>query len=100
MAIFRRDRSFSKIINEVDVESIPIHFIKRLKISLIDGSVVIIDQEELQKVESIESLLMASSFVHELVDMSIELDYDGIEEDVTEQVNRLLNYKDNDKQDD
>ena len=95
MAIFRRDRSFSKIMNEVDVESIPVHFIKRLKISLVDGSQVIIDHDELQKVESIESLLIASDFVSEIVDMAIELDYDGIEEDVTDQVNRLLNYKDN-----
>lgn len=94
MAIFRRDRSFSKIINEVDVESIPVHFIKRLKISLIDGSTIIIDHEDIQKVESIEALLIASDFASDIVDMAIELDYDGIEEDVTDQVNRLLNYKD------
>jgi hypothetical protein len=28
--------------------------------------------------------------------MSIELDYDGIEEDVTDQVTKLLNYKEPD----
>lgn len=100
MAIFRRDRSFSKIINEVDVESIPVHFIKRLKITLFDGTIITIDRDELQKVESIESLLMSSNFVHEMMDMSIELDYDGIEEDVTDQVNRLLNYKDDENKKD
>lgn len=94
MAIHRRDRSFSKILDEVDVESIPVHFIKRLKLTLIDGRTVVIDKDDLQRVDTIEELLMASSYVGEIVDMGIELDYDGIEEDVTDQVNRLLNYKD------
>tara|TARA_B100000902_G_scaffold399574_1_gene471118 strand:+ start:4009 stop:4305 length:297 start_codon:yes stop_codon:yes gene_type:complete len=96
MAISRRDRSFSKIINEVDVETIPVHFIKRLKLSLDDGSLYIIEQDEVQKASSIEELLMSMAIASQIIDMSIELDYDGIELDVTEKVTNLLN-KDEDK---
>ncbi len=96
MAIFRRDRSFSKIMNEVDVESIPVHFIKRLKLYLTDSTIVTIEKDDLQKVDSIEELLIQCNFVHQVMDMSIELDYDGIEEDVTDQVTKLLNYKEPD----
>ena len=94
MAISRRDRSFSKIINEVDVETIPVHFIKRLKLFLDDGSIIVIDQEEVQKVDSIEELLMSLHVASQITDMSIELDYDLIETDVTEQVTNLLNKDD------
>ncbi len=96
MAISRRDRSFSKIINEVDVEKVPVHFIKRLKLSLDDGSLYIIEQDEVQKASSIEELLMSMAIASQIIDMSIELDYDGIELDVTEKVTNLLN-KDEDK---
>ena len=91
MAISRRDRSFSKIINEVDVETIPVHFIRSLKLHLDDGSVIIIDQDELEKCDSIEELLLHSNVASQIVDMNIELDYDLIESDVTEKVNNLLN---------
>lgn len=91
MAISRRDRSFSKIINEVDVETIPVHFIRSLKLQLDDGSLIIIDQEELEKCDSLEELLINSNIAHQIVDMNIELDYDLIESDVTEKVNNLLN---------
>jgi hypothetical protein len=91
MAISRRDRSFSKIINEVDVATIPVHFIKRLKLTLDDGSLYLIDQEEVQKANSIEELLMSMSIASQIIDMSVELDYDGIELEVTDKVTNLLN---------
>jgi protein-L-isoaspartate O-methyltransferase len=94
MAIFRRDRSFSKIINEVDVETIPVHFIKRLKLTLFDGRMEIIEGDELSDAPSMEALLMTKEYVSEIMDMAIELDFDLIETDVTDQVNRLLNFKD------
>jgi len=94
MAIFRRDRSFSKIINEVDVETIPVHFIKRLKLTLFDGRMEIIEADELSDAPSMEALLMTKEYVSEIMDMAIELDFDLIETDVTDQVNRLLNFKD------
>jgi hypothetical protein len=91
MAISRRDRSFSKIINEVDVATIPVHFIKRLKLTLDDGSLYLIDQEEVQKANSIEELLMSMSIASQIIDMNVELDYDGIELEVTDKVTNLLN---------
>ena len=97
MAISRRDRSFSKIINEVDVDTIPVHFIKRLKLTLDDGSLYIIEQDEVQKASSVEELLMSMHIANQLVDMSIELDYEGIELDVTEKVTNLLNKDEDEK---
>ena len=78
------------------METIPVHFIKRLKLSLDDGSLYIIEQDEVQKASSIEELLMSMAIASQIIDMSIELDYDGIELDVTEKVTNLLN-KDEDK---
>lgn len=97
MAIFRRDRSFSKIFDEVDVETIPVHFIKQVRFIMDDNTEIIIDQDEMQKVDSIEQLILGGSFRGNIVDMHIQLDYDSIEKDVTDNVNKLLN---NDKKDD
>ena len=97
MAIFRRDRSFAKIIDEVELETIPVHFIKRLRLYCEDGTAFIFEKEDLEKVESIEQILLTVNISQPITDMNIELDYDGIEEDVTQNVNKLLN---NDKKDD
>lgn len=97
MAIFRRDRSFSKIFDEVDVETIPVHFIKQVRFIMDDNTEIIIDHEEMQKVDSIEQLILGGSLSGNIVDMQIQLDYDSIEKDVTSNVNKLLN---NDKTDD
>lgn len=97
MAIFRRDRSFSKIFDEVDVETIPVHFIKQVRFIMDDNTEIIIDHEEMQKVDSIEQLVLGGSLNGTIVDMQIQLDYDSIEQDVTSNVSKLLN---NDKKDD
>jgi len=99
MAVHRRDRSFSKIIDEVDMEAIPVHYIKTIIINFEDGSLMELNKQDLKKIDTIEELLI-SKFNEEnnIVDMSIELDFDLIEENVTDKVNRLLS-KDQEKND-
>jgi hypothetical protein len=47
-------------------------------------------------VSSIEEFLITSGVAGDIVDMHIELDYDHIEQDVTAQVNQLLNKNESD----
>jgi hypothetical protein len=97
MAVYRRDRSFSKIIDEVEMEAIPVSYIKTIVLNLEDGSMVELKQEDLKKVETLEELLTIGFSDIAIVDMRIELDFDMIEDNVTDKVNRLLN-KDHNKE--
>lgn len=89
MAIYRRDRNFAKIMGDVSMETVPVHFIQKLRLTLEDGTVVQFENHDLDQVETIEEVLMGD-YPSPVVDMHIELDFEGIEEDVTEQVNQLL----------
>lgn len=91
MAIHKRDRNFTKIMDEVEVESIPIHFVGFITLTLADGNKLKFNREEINKVSTIEEFLITSGVAGDIVDMHIELDYDSIEDDVTAQVNQLLN---------
>ena len=96
MAIHKRDRNFTKIMDEVDVESIPIHFVGFITLTLSDGNKIKFNRDEINKVSSIEEFLITSGVAGDIVDMHIELDYDHIEQDVTAQVNQLLNKNESD----
>jgi copper chaperone CopZ len=95
MAINRRDRDFSKIINEVDVVDVPMHYIKSIKFFFKDGTACVVEKEQIDIAESIEQVVDETvPSVDELADMHIELDFEVIENDVTGQVANLLDRSD------
>jgi hypothetical protein len=97
MAITKKERTFSKIMDDVEFTEIPIIFIKRLTIVSTEDKVFSLNNEELKAFPSIEDAIR--SFPHEVYDIKIELDMKLIEETVEKEKNRLLGEngnKDND----
>lgn len=96
MAIVRKNREFSKIMEDVEVLTIPVRFIKKLTIFLEDDREIHFDSEDLENLDSLETLLYKASFSEEITDMRVELDFSAIERTITRQVKILLDNKDND----
>lgn len=96
MAIVRKNREFSKIMEDVEVLTIPVRFIKKLTIFLEDDKELQFDSEDLENLDSLETLLYNASFSDEITDMRVELDFSAIERTITRQVKILLDNKDND----
>jgi len=96
MAIRRKNREFSKIMNDVELLTIPVMFIKKLYIYLEDGKEIYFEGEDIQELENIEQLLYGASFSDQIKDIRVELDFTAIEQTVTKQVKALLDKDDND----
>lgn len=96
MAIHRKKREFSKIMNDVELLTIPVMFIKRLYVYLDDGKEIYFEGEDMQELESIEQILYGASFSDQIEDIRVELDFTAIENTVTKQVKALLDKDDND----
>ena len=93
MAINKRDRSFSKILDQIDIDTIPFNFIKEIRVELSDGSVMTLTKEDLAEFSSVEDILMNSSISQDVTDMLVQLDYESIEENVISEVDKLLKNK-------
>ena len=84
MPIERKDRSFDRIFDEVEVHSVPPKYIMAVQIVLLNGDTIEVnDFEEAQVI--IENLSR-----EEVVDVSISLDYESIKKDVTGEIKTVL----------
>lgn len=96
MAIHRKNREFSKIMNDVELLTIPIMFIKRLYIFLDDGKEIYFEGDDIRELDNIEQLLYGASFSDQINDIKVELDFTAIEKTITKQVKSLLDKDEND----
>jgi hypothetical protein len=96
MAIRRKNREFSKIMNDVELVTIPIMFIKKLYIFLDDGKEIYFEGDDIRELDSIEQLIYGASFSDQINDIRVELDFTAIEKTITQQVKALLDKDDND----
>lgn len=96
MAIVRKNREFSKIMEDVEVITIPVRFIRKLTIFLEDNNEIHFDSEDLENLDSLETLLHNASFSDDITDMRVELDFSEIEKTITHQVKLMLDKKEND----
>jgi hypothetical protein len=96
MAIIKKTREFSKIMEDVEVLTIPVKFIKKLTIFLEDDTEIEFDNNDLENLDSLETLLYSASFSDKIRDMRVELDFSTIEKTITKQVKILLDEKNND----
>lgn len=96
MAIHRKNREFSKIMNDVEMLTIPPMFIKKLYIFLEDGKEIYFEGEDIQELENLEQLLYGASFSDQINDIRVELDFTAIEQTVSKQVKALLDKDEND----
>ena len=93
MAIERKDRSFDRIFDEVDVHSVPAKYINSVEVILRNG-----DRIQLQDLDEAADLVNHID-KGEIDDISISLDYESIKEDVTSEIKNVLDalFKDNDE---
>lgn len=84
MSIDRNDRSFDHIFDEIQVHSIPVKYIDRLKVILKDGTEIDTADPEHQK------RVISAVDVADIKDLQISLDYDAIKKDVTNEINDVL----------
>jgi hypothetical protein len=92
MAIYQRNRGFQAIIDELEVNTIPIRFVRELICFLKDGRVF-----EFKRFETVDDLdtdletfLKALDFFDELADLKIHIDYEKVEIDVNDQVTEIF----------
>lgn len=92
MPVERKDRSFDRIFDEVDVHNVPAEFIMLVKIILHSGETI-----EVRDLEEAASLLHHIS-QEEVHDVHISLDYEKIKTHVTGEIRSVLNshFKSND----
>jgi hypothetical protein len=84
MPIERKDRSFDRIFNEVEIKSVPPKYINEVKITLRDGSTILLSSmEEASEVTN-------ALDIEEIADISISLDYENVKKDVTKEINDIL----------
>jgi|TARA_R110000796_G_scaffold12553_5_gene41439 hypothetical protein len=89
MAIQQNDRSFSKIFNEVEIQTIPPKYIQAIILTLSSGEKVEISEEMLDSIQSAEDVF-AGIAREDVVNVDIALDYDAIEHDVSTDVKSVL----------
>ncbi len=91
MAIERKDRSFDRIFDEVSLETIPFDYVKSVILVLMDGSEVELHSEDLAFLGTDSQEDLISKLAREdVIDIAIQLDYDLIKNDVTKNVNAIL----------
>jgi hypothetical protein len=82
--------------NDVELVTIPIMFIKKLYIFLDDGKEIYFEGDDIRELDSIEQLIYGASFSDQINDIRVELDFTAIEKTITQQVKALLDKDDND----
>lgn len=92
MAIYRRKRTLQNLISDIDVDVIPLEFVKNVKCVLQDGTTVVLDQPELEKESptDVETMIQGLTFFDSIADLHIQIDFDRVEEDVEQKVSKLF----------
>lgn len=96
MAIYQRDRDFHRIFSEIDVDVIPLKFIKDITCHLNDGTKVVLNESDFRgepEGNDLESLIKKLDFYDELSDLKIRINYDRVEQDVGCEVAKILKDK-------
>lgn len=94
MAIYQRDRDFHQIFADIDVDVIPLKFIRDVTCYLNDGSTVILSENDFTEDErakgNLETLIRNISFYDQVADLKIRIDYGRVEKDVVIEVGKML----------
>lgn len=90
MAIYKQDRSFNHILDEVSMNTIPMQFIKYVRAVLRDGSVLLLGPDDLTEFATIDDVLTNSTLSPDIANMTIELNHALIEERVKTDINSFL----------
>lgn len=99
MAIYQRERDFQKIFSEIDIDVVPLRFVKDITCILSDGRKVVLDEHDLREadegnIDDLENLIKQLDFYEHLSDLNIRINYDKVEQDVGTDVENILNKRD------
>lgn len=98
MAIYQRDRNFYQLFSDINIDIIPLKFLKDITCILQDGTTVTMSKSEFRKFASdddhLENLIKNLSFYNLLTDLKIRIDYDQVEQDVDNAVTRIFEAND------
>jgi len=94
MAIYQKDRNFYRLISEINIDVVPLRFVRDITCTLNDGTKVILTENDF-KIEAtqgkhIEVLLKGLPFYNDLKDLQIRINYDSVEKRVESDVKSLL----------
>lgn len=94
MAIYQRDREFHRLFSEIEVDIIPIKFVRDITCYLLDGTTITLNENDLKKRYSddgnLETVIKELEFYDELADLQIRINYDRVEKDVSVEVKNIL----------
>lgn len=94
MSIVRKNREISRIMDQVELITIPVNFIKKLVVFLENDKKLIFSPDDLQNVDSLEMLLHDVSTTANIEDIHVELDFHFLEKTIEKQVKALLDKND------
>jgi hypothetical protein len=80
------------MMNDIEVDIIPLQFVQDITCILSNGSTVILSQDDFDGTynEDIESMIKSLDFFDSISDLSIRIDFDKVESDVSEHVTQIL----------
>ena len=91
MAISRKDRSFDKIFQEVTLGKVPMEYVFKMYISLMNGDTIEIDRGTLLKVDdNPDADFLSGIDKAEIKDIQLSIDYESIKKDVSGGVKKLM----------
>jgi hypothetical protein len=94
MAIYQRDREFHRLFSEIEVDIIPIKFVRDITCYLIDGTTITLNESDLKKRYNddgnLETVIKELEFYDDLTDLQIRINYDRVEKDVGAEVKNIL----------
>jgi hypothetical protein len=91
LAISRKDRSFDKIFQEVTLGKVPMEYVFKMYISLMNGDTIEIDRSTLLKVDdNPDADFLSGIDKAEIKDIQLSIDYESIKKDVSGGVKKLM----------
>lgn len=95
MAIYQRDRDFHRLFSEIDIDVVPLKFVRDITCHLGDGTKIVLEEKDFSEHDlehnDIENLVRNLEFYESLVDLSIRINYDRVEDDTRADVEKILN---------
>jgi len=98
MPIHKRNRSFQRIISELEVKTIPGEYIQQLNLICENGDRIAFKEEDIKEfadddlVAGLINFVEASDIKTRVVDVEIIVDYVKLEEDVNKRTDQLLKH--------
>jgi hypothetical protein len=100
MAIHQRDRNFHFLFSQIEVDVIPLKFVREVVCHLNGGKQITLTETDFSKedlaIKDLESIVRELPFYEQMCDLSIRIDYNLVEKAVSKKVANLLTFPKND----